>query len=125
MSDTPRQLESRWAADWTPEDSDSAGTTTTLFRNPAALELPYRPARYVRSAVFDAERERERISERTREGLEAARKRGRVGGRPPALSAAQREEVRRIVQYHTESDQGLDREYTSPLFNVRGLFSAL
>ena len=37
-----------------------------------------------------AQFERERISERTKEGLEAARKRGRVGGRPPALSAAQR-----------------------------------
>ena len=43
-----------------------------------------------------AQFERERISERTREGLEAARKRGRVGGRPPALSAAQRIEVRRM-----------------------------
>lgn len=30
-----------------------------------------------------AQFERERISERTREGLEAARKRGRIGGRPP------------------------------------------
>lgn len=43
-----------------------------------------------------AQFERERISERTREGLEAAKKRGRVGGRPPALSAAQRGEVRRM-----------------------------
>lgn len=43
-----------------------------------------------------AQFERERISERTKEGLEAARKRGRVGGRPPALSSAQREEVRRM-----------------------------
>lgn len=43
-----------------------------------------------------AQFERERISERTREGLEAARKRGRVGGRPPALSPAQRTEVRRM-----------------------------
>lgn len=43
-----------------------------------------------------AQFERERISERTREGLEAAKKRGRVGGRPPALSAAQRTEVRRM-----------------------------
>ena len=43
-----------------------------------------------------AQFERERISERTREGLEAARKRGRVGGRPPALSATQRVEVRRM-----------------------------
>jgi DNA invertase Pin-like site-specific DNA recombinase len=43
-----------------------------------------------------AQFERERISERTREGLEAARKRGRVGGRPPALSLSQRAEVRRM-----------------------------
>jgi hypothetical protein len=33
-----------------------------------------------------AQFERERIVERTKEGLAAARKRGRVGGRPPALS---------------------------------------
>ena len=43
-----------------------------------------------------AQFERERISERTREGLAAARKRGRVGGRPPALSTAQRAEVIRM-----------------------------
>lgn len=43
-----------------------------------------------------AQFERERISERTKEGLQAARKRGRVGGRPPALSAAQRVEVCRM-----------------------------
>ena len=43
-----------------------------------------------------AQFERERISERTREGLQAARKRGRIGGRPPALSAAQKAEVLRM-----------------------------
>lgn len=43
-----------------------------------------------------AQFERERIAERTREGLLAARARGRVGGRPPALSPAQRSEVRRM-----------------------------
>jgi DNA invertase Pin-like site-specific DNA recombinase len=43
-----------------------------------------------------AQFERERISERTKEGLAAARKRGRVGGRPPALYAAQKVEVRRM-----------------------------
>ena len=43
-----------------------------------------------------AQFERERIAERTREGLEAARKRGRVGGRPSSLSSAQKDEVRRM-----------------------------
>ena len=43
-----------------------------------------------------AQFERERISERTREGLEAAKRRGRVGGRPPALTSAQKREVRRM-----------------------------
>lgn len=43
-----------------------------------------------------AQFERERISERTREGIEAARKRGKIGGRPRALSAAQAVEVRRM-----------------------------
>ena len=43
-----------------------------------------------------AQFERERISERTREGLASARKRRRIGGRPPALSATQKDEVRRM-----------------------------
>ena len=43
-----------------------------------------------------AQFERERIVERTKEGLAAARKRGRVGGRPPALSSTQKAEVKRM-----------------------------
>ena len=43
-----------------------------------------------------AQFERERISERTKEGLASARKRGRIGGRPPALTAAQKAEVCRM-----------------------------
>ena len=43
-----------------------------------------------------AQFERERISERTKEGLAAARKRGRVGGRPAALSPERRAEVARM-----------------------------
>tara|TARA_R110002124_G_scaffold278223_1_gene450073 strand:+ start:71 stop:676 length:606 start_codon:yes stop_codon:yes gene_type:complete len=43
-----------------------------------------------------AQFERERISERTKEGLTAARKRGRVGGRPSALSSERRAEVARM-----------------------------
>lgn len=45
-----------------------------------------------------AEFERERIVERTLEGLAAARKRGRVGGRPSALSAAQKDEARLMLE---------------------------
>lgn len=43
-----------------------------------------------------AQFERERIAERTKEGLQAAKARGRIGGRPPALTAAQKAEVRRM-----------------------------
>ena len=43
-----------------------------------------------------AQFERERISERTREGLAASRMRGRIGGRPPALSHERRAEVARM-----------------------------
>ncbi len=43
-----------------------------------------------------AEFERERIVERTKEGLDAARRRGRIGGRRPALNSDQREAVRRM-----------------------------
>ena len=40
--------------------------------------------------------ERRRIAERTREGLAAARKRGRIGGRPAAPSSNQKMEVKRM-----------------------------
>lgn len=43
-----------------------------------------------------AQFERERIRERTVEGLKAARAKGRIGGRPPALSADQKVEVLRM-----------------------------
>lgn len=41
--------------------------------------------------------ERDILAERVRDGLEAARRRGRVGGRPQALSPAQKTEVRRLI----------------------------
>jgi len=46
--------------------------------------------------AFIAQFKRERISERTKEGLASARKRGRIGGRPPALSTAQKIEVKHM-----------------------------
>jgi DNA invertase Pin-like site-specific DNA recombinase len=54
------------------------------FRSLAEDVCTTSPAGRLVFASF-AQFERERIAERTREGLEAARKRGRVGGRPPAL----------------------------------------
>lgn len=44
-----------------------------------------------------AQMERDVLAERVRDGLEAARRRGRVGGRPQALSPAQKTEVRRLI----------------------------
>lgn len=44
-----------------------------------------------------AEFEREMLRERTRNGLNAARKQGRVGGRRPKLSSDQQKEILRLV----------------------------
>lgn len=44
-----------------------------------------------------AEFERAMLRERTRAGLDAARRAGRVGGRRPKLSSAQQAEIRRMV----------------------------
>jgi len=60
-----------------------------------------------------AQFERERISERTKEGLASARKRGRIGGRPPALTPAQREEVRKM-----RDDESRSISEISSLFSV-------
>ena len=62
-----------------------------------------------------AQFERERIAERTRESLEAARQRGRVGGRPPALSTAQKAEVRRM-----RDEEGRPIASIAQLFKVSG-----
>ena len=60
-----------------------------------------------------AEFERERIVERTREGLEAARRRGRVGGRPRALSAEAQEQIRRM-----RNDEGRSATELARMFKV-------
>lgn len=57
--------------------------------------------------------ERRRIAERTREGLQAAKARGRAGGRPPALTAAQKAEVRRM-----RDDEQRAISEIAPLFKV-------
>lgn len=66
-----------------------------------------------------AQFERERISERTKEGLEAARKRGRVGGRPPALSDDQRVEVRRMREEDGKSLSEIARLFGVSVPTVR------
>lgn len=53
------------------------------------------------------------VSERTREGLAAARKRGRIGGRPPALTPDQKEEVRKM-----RGEQGRSLREIAKLFRV-------
>src|SRR5579859_2436891 len=45
-----------------------------------------------------AEFERAMLKERTKAGLEAARKEGRIGGRPPKLKAQQQQEILRLVK---------------------------
>jgi DNA invertase Pin-like site-specific DNA recombinase len=63
--------------------------TECLFTEQAAGRLVF----HVFASI--AQFERERISERTKEGLAAARKRGC----PPALTAAQRDEVKRMRDF--------------------------
>lgn len=66
-----------------------------------------------------AQFERERISERTREGLEAARRRGRVGGRPPVLAPAQKAEVRRMRDEEGRSLPEIARLFRVSVSTVR------
>ncbi len=56
-----------------------------------------------------AQFERDMISERTRDGLEAARARGRTGGRKPKLSGKQVDHARRL---YDERDEAGKRRYT-------------
>ncbi|MEG2273226.1 MAG: recombinase family protein [Acinetobacter sp.] len=59
-----------------------------------------------------AEMERENIIERTRAGLDAARKRGRVGGRPNALKPHEREQIGRLLAV------GYTRQQLAITYNV-------
>lgn len=66
-----------------------------------------------------AQFERERIAERTKEGLDAARRRGRVGGRPPALNPEQRAEVQRMRDQDGKSVAEIARLFSVSLATVR------
>lgn len=66
-----------------------------------------------------AQFERERISERTREGLDAARRRGRVGGRPAALTPAQKAEVCRMRDEDGRSPREIARLFRVSVSTVR------
>jgi len=59
--------------------------------------------------VFDvlAEFERNLISERTKEGLEAARKRGRKGGRPKKLSAEKIKMAKKLLKDPEQTVKGV------------------
>jgi DNA invertase Pin-like site-specific DNA recombinase len=48
-----------------------------------------------------AEFERDLIKERTQAGLKAARKRGRLGGRPPMLNAT---EIKKLKKYYDKGE---------------------
>lgn len=59
-----------------------------------------------------AEMERENIIERTRAGLEAARQRGRCGGRPKGLDNREVEQIGRLLK------KGHSRKQLSLIYNV-------
>ena len=58
-----------------------------------------------------AEFEREMIRERTKAGLEAARKEGRIGGRKPKLNKNQREDIADNVISQRKSGADMARLY--------------
>jgi DNA invertase Pin-like site-specific DNA recombinase len=79
---------------------NDAGVTVRCLS--PALTFDGSPIALLLSALLSAvaEMELETLRERTRQGVAAARERGRVGGRPASLSDLQRREV---VRMHAES----------------------
>jgi DNA invertase Pin-like site-specific DNA recombinase len=75
---------------------DEIGVRLEILTGAFNRDDPWGKALFGIQAVF-AELERDLIHMRTMEGLEAARARGRVGGRKPKLSAAQVKELLRMV----------------------------
>ena len=73
-------------------------------------------------AVF-AELERGMITQRVKAGLAAARARGRVGGRKSALSAAQQDSIRTLVNSGQKSIVSIAAEYKvsrGTIYNIMG-----
>ena len=63
-----------------------------------AIDTTTSPGRLMMQMVGAfAEFERAMLRERTKEGLDAARREGRIGGRPPKLSPQQQTEIRKMV----------------------------
>jgi len=75
---------------------DEMGVKLEILTGAFNRDDPWGKALFGIQAVF-AELERDLIHMRTLEGLEAARARGRVGGRKEKLSPAQRKELLRMV----------------------------
>lgn len=75
---------------------DEIGVRLEILTGAFNRDDPWGKALFGIQAVF-AELERDLIHMRTMEGLEAARARGRVGGRKPKLRAPQEKELLRMV----------------------------
>ena len=65
-----------------------------------------------------AEYERERIRERTMEGLKSARARGRIGGRPRSFNEKQEALIRRMCK-HGDSIQEIARMFNVSIGTIR------
>ena len=70
-----------------------------------------------------AEFERNLASERTRAGLEAARARGRLGGRRPALNKNQKEEIIRTYKANVVTNRRLAEMYNVSLRTIGNVIS--
>lgn len=86
---------------------DAAGVKLEILAGAFNRDDPYGKALFGVTAVF-AELERDLIHVRTMEGLQAARARGRTGGRKAKLTDAQAAEVRRLydAREHTVAEIG-------------------